>query len=121
MTATARYIRLNHPGSKVVFIGPCIAKKQEIVKVKDSADYVITFEELAAMFAARQIEPERVEDPEQDASRYGKGFAVSGGVAGAVERVLEEEGFTLPASCKRCNGAKEVQEGADDPQCRKAA
>ncbi len=109
MTATARYIRLNHPGSKVVFIGPCIAKKQEIVKVKDSADYVITFEELAAMFAARQIEPERVEDPEQDASRYGKGFAVSGGVAGAVERVLEEEGFTLPASCKRCNGAKECK------------
>ena len=41
----------------MVFIGPCVAKKLEIQRVEDSADYVLTFEELAAMFEARGIRP----------------------------------------------------------------
>lgn len=109
MTATARYIREEHPGSLVVFIGPCIAKKQEIKKVQDSADYVITLEELAAMFAAQDIDPNEMADNEQDGSIYGKGFAQSGGVSGAVMRVLEEEGCDLSVSCKKCTGAKECK------------
>lgn len=109
MTATARYIREEHPGSLVVFIGPCIAKKQEITRVKDSADFVMTLEELAAMFAAQSINPADMAENEQDGSVYGKGFAQSGGVSGAVMRVLEEEGSDLSVSCKKCTGAKECK------------
>ena len=39
----------------------------------------------------------------------GKGFAVSGGVSGAVTAALEEENFDMPFSCQRCNGARECK------------
>lgn len=109
MAATARYIRMKKPGTKVVFIGPCVAKKLEIKKNKDTADYVMTFEELAAMFTAKEINLENVKEAEQDGSRAGKGFAQSGGVAGAVQQVLKEEGIDLPVSCVKCNGAAECK------------
>ena len=80
MTATARYVKYLHPHALTVFIGPCIAKKQEIQHVKDSADYVLTFEELAAMFKAQNVDPMEMADDVQDGSVYGKGFAQSGGV-----------------------------------------
>ncbi len=109
LAATARFIKTQKPDAVVVFVGPCIAKKQEIKKMKDTADYVLTFEELVAMFEARGIDPAAMAENEQDGSRYGKGFAVSGGVSGAVARVLEEENVDITVTCKRCNGAKECK------------
>lgn len=109
MTLVSRYIRANNPGGKVVFIGPCVAKKLEIQKVADSADYVMTFEELNAMFDARGINVMDSAENEQDGSLPGKGFAESGGVAGAVKRVLEDEGFNMPFTCLKCNGADECK------------
>lgn len=109
MTAVARYIRAENPGTTVVFIGPCVAKKVEIQSVNDSADYVLTFEELAALFKAQQITPADFAENEQDGSLSGKGFAVSGGVSGAVSAALKEENFDLPFTCNQCNGAKECK------------
>ena len=109
MTATVRYLKLEDPNCKVVFIGPCVAKKLEIQKVKETADYVMTFEELEAMFTAKNVNPLDEAENEQDGSRAGKGFAQSGGVAGAVGEVLDEEGFTMPYSCLKCNGALECK------------
>ena len=109
MTATARYIKASNPDAVVVFIGPCVAKKLEIQKVEESADYVLTFEELAAMFDGKGINVQEEAENEQDGSLMGKGFAVSGGVSGAVEAALEEEGFEMPFTCVRCNGAKECK------------
>lgn len=109
MTAVVRYIRSLNPEMKVVFIGPCTAKKQEILVTEDTADYVLTFEELAAMFSARDVDPEEAADGEQDGSLAGKGFAQSGGVAGAVKRVLAEEASKTPFTCAACDGAKECK------------
>ncbi|WP_195983818.1 4Fe-4S dicluster domain-containing protein [Clostridium sp. D33t1_170424_F3] len=109
MTLVSRYIRANKPGSKVVFIGPCIAKKLEAKKVADTADYVITFEELAALFSAKQINVLDEAENEQDGSRPGKNFAQSGGVAASVAQVLDDENFELPFSCVKCNGAAECK------------
>lgn len=109
MTLVSRYIRANHPGSKVVFVGPCIAKKLEVQKVRDTADFVLTFEELNAMFAARDINVLDPAEDEQDGSLAGKGYAQSGGVSGAVTRVLEEEDFETPFTCVKCNGAEECK------------
>lgn len=109
MTATARYLRAQDPNTKVVFIGPCVAKKNEIQKVSDSADYVLTFEELAAMFTAKEIDVEAEPEIEQDGSRAGKGFAQSGGVAGAVAQVFKEENIDLPFTCAKCNGIQECK------------
>lgn len=109
MTATARYIKAQKPKAKVVFIGPCIAKKGEVERVKDGADYAMTFEELAALFTSQGIDPAKFTAQSQDGSIYGKNFAQSGGVSEAVKRALEEEGVDIAVMCSKCSGAKECK------------
>ena len=64
MVATARSIKVNHPNARVVFIGPCAAKKLEASRrtVRSFVDFVITFEELAGMFDAKHINLEEIEE-----------------------------------------------------------
>ena len=44
MTLTARLIKHEHPNAKVVFIGPCAAKKLEAMRksVRSEVDFVLT-------------------------------------------------------------------------------
>ena len=95
MTLTARLIKKQNKNAKVVFIGPCAAKKLEAMRrtVKSEVDFVLTFEEMTGIFAAKNIKVELLEeDPAgvSDASADGRNFAVSGGVAKAVENVIHE-------------------------------
>ena len=93
MVATARTIKQKYPDARVVFIGPCAAKKLEASRrtVRSDVDFVITFEELSAMFEAKGIDPETIENHAgmHDATGAGRGYAVSGGVAGAIEKCIE--------------------------------
>ncbi|MDD5945797.1 MAG: 4Fe-4S dicluster domain-containing protein [Clostridia bacterium] len=98
MIAAARLIKSTDETAKIVFIGPCTAKKMEIKQddLKDAVDLVITFEELAAMLDAMNINLEECDDSALDnASFYGRLFARSGGVAEAVKQVVELEGLDI--------------------------
>ncbi len=98
MVATARLIKSLDEDARIVFIGPCTAKKMEIKKddIKDAVDLVITFEELQAMLDAMNIELEKCEDSVLDnASFYGRLFARSGGVSEAVKQVVGHEKFNV--------------------------
>lgn len=92
MVATARSIKQKNPNAKVVFIGPCAAKKLEASRksVRSDVDFVITFEELSAMFKACDIKPEELDIGEElhDATGAGRGYAVAGGVADAIEACI---------------------------------
>ena len=94
MVATARSIKVNHPNARVVFIGPCAAKKLEASRrtVRSFVDFVITFEELAGMFDAKHINLEEIEElpVKIKATGAGRGYACSGGVAGAIEKCIRE-------------------------------
>ncbi len=95
MTLTARLIKKRHEKAKVVFIGPCAAKKLEAMRsdIRSDVDFVLTFEEMAGIFDARHVDMESIEeDPEgvSGASHDGRNFAVPQGVAGAVVNVLKE-------------------------------
>lgn len=106
MVAAERYIRENNPDCSVVFIGPCIAKKNEAVTLyKDEIDAVLTFEELNALFLAKEIDFDILEAKEDDATKYGKGFSLSGGVSKAVTQALEEMGVDKDISITKCDGA----------------
>ena len=52
MVLTARMIKKQHPECKVVFIGPCAAKKLEASRhsVRSDVDFVLTFEETMGLF-----------------------------------------------------------------------
>ncbi len=92
MVATARIIKREHPDAGVVFIGPCASKKLEASRrtVRSDVDFVITFEELAAMFEAKGILPEELETQGEmdDATGAGRGYGVAGGVASAIEQCV---------------------------------
>lgn len=88
MIAVSRLIKLVYPESKVVFIGPCIAKKDEAEKV-NGVDAVLTFQELAEILALQKIDIESlVVDPDDNNACFDspivkkpfRGFPVSGGL-----------------------------------------
>lgn len=95
MVLTARMIKKDHPNSKVVFIGPCAAKKLEASRksVRSDVDFVLTFEELMGLFEAKGVDLGALKDssPLEAGSNDGRGFAVSGGVAKAVKDVIEKK------------------------------
>ena len=94
MVATARSIKQKRPNARVVFVGPCASKKLEASRrsVRSDVDFVITFEELAAMFEAKGIDFETYdkEVPVHDATGAGRGYAVATGVASAIEQCINE-------------------------------
>jgi [FeFe] hydrogenase (group B1/B3) len=97
MVLTARMIRSQHPNAKIVFVGPCSAKKLEAMRksVRSEVDFVLTFEEMAGMMAAKEIDYLKLEDDKNSdfavASADGRRFAVAGGVAAAVVNVIKEK------------------------------
>ncbi len=96
MGALAKYIKKTDPTAKVVFIGPCTAKKMEFQKeeVRHYVDSVITFEELQALFDSKDIDITTLEGTELDnASYYGRIFARVGGLSDAVVQALKEQGI----------------------------
>ena len=95
MAEIAKFIKDSDPTAKVVFIGPCTAKKMEVQcdKVKPYVDWAMTFEELQAIFDSKEIEVSELEGTELDnASYYGRIFARCGGLADAVAEALKEQG-----------------------------
>ncbi|MDO5553565.1 MAG: 4Fe-4S dicluster domain-containing protein [Planctomycetia bacterium] len=89
MHYAAELARKKYPDSVTVFIGPCVAKRSEGIH-DELIDYVMTFEETGALFVAAEIEPASVPacETEYKASWQGHGFAVTGGVASAVESLV---------------------------------
>ena len=107
MIGTGRVIKKLNPDAKVVFIGPCIAKKAE-AKEKDllgDIDFVLTFQELDNIFKAFDVNPEELEGiPTKDyASRGGRLYARTGGVSIAVGEAVEE---LYPHKAKLFNSIK---------------
>lgn len=97
MVELAKHIKKGHPEKKIVFIGPCIAKKAEVRKpeVAKYVDSAITFEELQALFDSRDIDLTLLEETEwNQASYYGRIFARSGGLTEAAEQAMKELNIT---------------------------
>jgi two-component system NtrC family sensor kinase len=85
MVAMGRLIKRSYsPGAKVVFIGPCIAKKAEIddPQVAGDVDAVLTFVELETMLQEAGIDMEKLPESEPDGPtpRLGRIFPVPGGL-----------------------------------------
>lgn len=107
MGTIAKYIKETDPTSKIVFIGPCTAKKAEIKRdeVKGLVDVVMTFEELQALIDSKDIDLTTLEDDVLDnASYYGRIFARSGGVSDAVKQAIKEQNIEFEVKPEVCNG-----------------
>ena len=96
MVLTARLYKKDHPDARVVFIGPCAAKKLEASRrtIRSDVDFVLTFEEMQGIFDAKGIVPADMpvnpDDEFSTGTAAGRGFAVTGGVAAAVKAAIKE-------------------------------
>lgn len=107
MAMLAKYIKETDEGAKVVFIGPCTAKKAEaqLETVKPYVDSVLTFEELQALFDSKDIDITTLgEDVLDNASYYGRIFARSGGLSDAVVQALTEQKIDFTVKSAVCDG-----------------
>ncbi len=113
MVFTARLMKKKYPNAKVVFVGPCAAKKLEAIRedIRSDVDFVLTFEELQGMFEAKEIDFETIE-PMYDLNEgtaAGRGFAVAGGVAGAVTDVIHQTHPDVEVKTARAEGLRECR------------
>lgn len=107
MATLAKYIKETSENAKIVFIGPCTAKKAEaqLETVKPYVDSVMTFEELQALFDSKDIDiTELSEDVLDNASYYGRIFARSGGLSDAVNQALKEQNIDFDLNPAVCDG-----------------
>lgn len=76
---------------KTVFLGPCVAKRKE-GNSDPLVDYVMTFQELKALFAAKEIDVDSCPEGEfmLKGSREGRSFPVSGGVTAGIKSAIAE-------------------------------
>lgn len=110
MVLTGRLIKKDKPDAKVVFIGPCAAKKLEASRksVRSDVDFVLTFEEVMGLFEAKDINLAQVvaDSPFQEATANGRGFAVSGGVANAVKECILKDHPDMDVKMEAAEGLK---------------
>lgn len=106
MVATGKVIKNKAPEAIVVFIGPCIAKKGEGLRNKAYIDYVLTFEEVAAMMVGKGINVAEVQDSEYTSmgSRDGNAFAKAGGVMQAVLDTVNAIAPEFTVAAQRAEG-----------------
>lgn len=107
MAMLAKYIKDTTENAKVVFIGPCTAKKAEaqLDTVKPYVDAVLTFEELQALFDSKDIDITSLEEDVLDnASYFGRIFARSGGLTDAVAEGLKEQNIDFDLKACTCDG-----------------
>ncbi len=94
MAQISSVLKDHDPECKIIFIGPCIAKKNEITwnTVAPYVDCVLTFEEMHGMFLAKDINLLEMNDFNvRDASGFGRGFARCGGLSDAVAQAIKEQ------------------------------
>lgn len=115
MVACGRGIKRLHPEAKVVFIGPCIAKKAEAKEkdIRDAVDAVLTFAEVKQIFEATGINPAEMQDISSGhSSAAGRIYARTGGVTKAISDTLEQlrPDKIIGIKAVQANGIKECKD-----------
>lgn len=114
MSSMARIYKKHHPDHKVVFISPCLAKKNlEAPKYKEEIDLVLTFEELKEIFESQNIKPD---DFSRDyyfdsfIREYTKVYPISGGLASTAHISK----FFKPEEILIIDGLENIKKALDD-------
>lgn len=112
MLAHGKSLKERFPGVKVVFIGPCIAKKDEADKNEQIIDEAITFIELDRLFKIFDIEPkEHLSSTSKEESRA-RLFPLSGGILSSMTEKSPDYTYLFVDGMDECLEAiKEIKEG----------
>lgn len=119
MIASGRILKRLYENAKVVFIGPCIAKKAEAKEpsLKGDIDYVLTFRELEEIFSALNINLKGLPSEDKDQASFGgRIYARTGGVSFSVKTVVNrlEPRRLVKLKAKKVDGVKGCKQILDE-------
>ena len=110
MQAHCQDIKRRIPGVKTVFIGPCVAKKDEAEYYEGIVDAVLTFEELTRMLAEDKIELQREMD--SDANSRARFFPTTGGILKTMAKNIPGYTYLAIDGVENCMAAlRDIQDG----------
>lgn len=106
MQAHCLDIKMHHPEAKTVFIGPCIAKKEEAERYEGIVDCALTFEELSEWLYDEKIQFNYIEDDSQEGRA--RLFPTSGGILKTMHtEELKDYSFLTIDGIENCINAIE--------------
>ena len=89
MQAHCKDIKQRYPDAKTVFIGPCVAKKDEADYYTGITDAVLTYEELTEWFEAARIVPEKkLDKSDESLARF---FPTTGGILKTMQKNMRPD------------------------------
>ena len=110
MQAHCQDIKNRYHNSKTVFIGPCVAKKDEAEHYKGIVDAVLTFEELTEWLNSENIELEKEKD--NDVFSRARFFPTTGGILKTMELDNSEYTYLALDGVENCIDAlKDIENG----------
>ena len=110
MQAHCQDIKNRFPNAKTVFIGPCVAKKDEAEYYENIVDAVLTFEELTGWLEEENIELEKELD--SDLCSRARFFPTTGGVLKTMEQQNTEYSYLAIDGVDNCIAAlKDIENG----------
>lgn len=110
MQAHCLDIKRRYPNAKTVFIGPCVAKKDEAEHYEGIVDSVLTFEELTNWLKSENIELE----PEMDENEHSRArfFPTNGGILKTMEKSAKKYTYMSIDGTDNCIAAlKDIESG----------
>lgn len=115
MQAHCKDIKRRMPGAKTVFIGPCVAKKDEASYYEGLVDAVLTFDELTNWLKAENIElPVEPDSDEHSKTRF---FPTTGGVLKSMDMSNTDYTYMAIDGVENCMAALKDIENGDIHHC----
>ena len=103
-------IKKRYPNAKTVFIGPCVAKKDEAEHYEGIVDAVLTFEELTVWLKKENIEIEKTTDSaEESRARF---FPTTGGILKTMAQDISDYTYLAVDGVENCIAAlRDIESG----------
>ena len=101
MVAHAKLLKAKYPDARIVFIGPCIAKKKEAVE-SGIIDGVLTYEDLFKLLNDEGIELENVQTSEEGACNKARNYPISRGIIKSLDRFNDNYEYLAIDGLEKC-------------------
>ena len=110
MQAHCADIKKRYPGAKTVFVGPCVAKKDEAEYYEGIVDAVLTFEELTEWLKKEKVEIEKTMDSvEESRARF---FPTTGGILKTMAQDISDYTYLAIDGVENCIAAlRDIESG----------
>ena len=108
--AHAKVLKKENPDAKIVFIGPCIAKKKEC-RESGLIDNVLTFEELIELLKENEIDLQEIDAAEEVSWNRERFFPISRGIIKSFEELADGYEYIAMDGVEKC---KEALQKIDD-------